>query len=48
MFTGFWLGGPKGRDHRETGINGAKWIQLAQDTVQWQAFVNMVMKLWVP
>jgi hypothetical protein len=34
VFTGFWLGGPKGRDHwedlgvgkmdlRETGINGA-------------------------
>jgi hypothetical protein len=33
---------------RETGINGVNWIQLAQDRVQWQAFVNMVMNLWVP
>jgi hypothetical protein len=24
------------------------WIQLAQDAVQWQAFVNMVMNLQVP
>jgi hypothetical protein len=35
-------------DLRETGIDGANWIQLAQDTVQWWAFVNMVMKLQVP
>jgi hypothetical protein len=35
-------------DLREIGINGANWIQLAQDRVQWQAFVNMVMNLWVP
>jgi hypothetical protein len=35
-------------DLRETGINGANWIQLAQDSVQWQAFVNTVMNLWVP
>jgi hypothetical protein len=33
---------------RETGIDGANWIRLAQDRVQWQAFVNMVMNLWVP
>jgi hypothetical protein len=48
VFTGFWLGGPKGRDHwedlgvgggnikmdlREIGIDGANWIQLAQDSV---------------
>jgi hypothetical protein len=26
----------------ETGINGANWIWLAQDRVQWQAFVNIV------
>jgi hypothetical protein len=30
------------------GINGANWIQLAQDSVQWQAFVNTVMNLQVP
>jgi hypothetical protein len=33
---------------REIGIDGANWIQLAQDTVQWRAFVNTVMKLRVP
>jgi hypothetical protein len=47
VFTGFLLGGPKGRprhrwedniklDLREIGINGANWIQMAQDRVQWQ------------
>jgi hypothetical protein len=35
-------------DLRETGIDGVNWIQLAQDRVQWQAFGNTVMKLWVP
>jgi hypothetical protein len=35
-------------DLREIGINGANWIQLAQDRVQWRAFVNTVMKLLVP
>jgi hypothetical protein len=35
-------------DLREIGIDGANWIQLAQDRVQWQGFVNMVMNLWVP
>jgi hypothetical protein len=35
-------------DFREIGINGANWIQLAQDRVQWRAFVNMVINLWVP
>jgi hypothetical protein len=34
-------------DLREMGIDGVNWIQLAQDRVQWQAFVNMVMSLWV-
>jgi hypothetical protein len=33
---------------REIGINGANWIQLAQDMVQWGAFVNMAMNLRVP
>jgi hypothetical protein len=64
MFMGFWLAGPKVRDHWEDlGIGGritvkwilveirtggANWIQLAQDRAQWQAFVSMVMNLWVP
>jgi hypothetical protein len=49
VFTGFWLGDPKGRilrrprrrwedninmDLRETGIDGANWIRVAQDRVQ--------------
>jgi hypothetical protein len=50
VFTGFWLGGPKARDHwedlgvggriniefdlREKEIDGANWIQPAQDRVQ--------------
>jgi hypothetical protein len=33
---------------REIGINGVNWIQLAQDGVQWEAFVNTVMNLQVP
>jgi hypothetical protein len=32
-------------DLREIGINEANWIQLAQDRVQWRAFVNAVMNL---
>jgi hypothetical protein len=35
-------------DLRETGINVANWIPLAQDRVQWRAFVNTVMNLRVP
>jgi hypothetical protein len=35
-------------DLREIGIDGANWIQLAQDRVQWRAFVNTVTNLWVP
>jgi hypothetical protein len=35
-------------DLREIGIEGANWIRLAQDRVQWRAFVNMVMNLRVP
>jgi hypothetical protein len=30
-------------DLREIEIDGANWIQLAQDRVQWQAFVNTIM-----
>jgi hypothetical protein len=35
-------------DLRKIGISRANWIQLAQDRVQWQVFVNTVMNLWVP
>jgi hypothetical protein len=35
-------------DLRETGIDWANWIQLAQDRVQWRACVNTVMNLRVP
>jgi hypothetical protein len=34
-------------DLRETGIDEANWIRLAQDRVQWRAFVNTVMNLRV-
>jgi hypothetical protein len=34
-------------DLRELGINGTKWIRLAQDRVQWRAFVSTVMNLLV-
>jgi len=27
-------------DLREIGIDGANWIRLAQDSVQWQIFVT--------
>jgi hypothetical protein len=33
---------------REIGIDGANWIQLAQDRIQWRAFVNTVMNVLVP
>jgi hypothetical protein len=63
VFTGFWLGGLKGRSHwedldvggsiiklalTEIVIDGDNWIQLAQDRVQWRAFVSTVMNLRVP
>jgi hypothetical protein len=35
-------------DLREIGIDGANWIQLAQDRVQRRACVNIVMSLRVP
>jgi hypothetical protein len=35
-------------DLREIGIDGANWIRLAQDRVQWRAFVNTVINLQVP
>jgi hypothetical protein len=33
---------------REIGIDGANWIGLAQDRVQWRIFLNTVMNLRVP
>jgi transposase len=33
---------------RELGIDGANWIQLAQEKVQWRICVNTVMNLRVP
>jgi hypothetical protein len=49
------LGGPRRRweDNiklglREMGIDGANWIHLAQDRVQWRAFMNTVMNLRFP
>jgi hypothetical protein len=35
-------------DLREIGIDGANWIYLAYDRVQWWACVNKVMILRVP
>jgi hypothetical protein len=35
-------------DLREIEIDGANWIQLAQDRVQWRACVNTVMSVRVP
>jgi hypothetical protein len=35
-------------DLREIGIDGANWIRLAQNMVQWRAFLNTVMNLRVP
>jgi hypothetical protein len=35
-------------DLREIEIDGANWIRLAQDRVQWRAFVNTVMNRRVP
>jgi hypothetical protein len=35
-------------DLMEIVLDGANWIQLAQDRVQWRTCVNTVMKLRVP
>jgi hypothetical protein len=36
------------QDLREIGIDGANWVRLAQERVDWRAFVNTVMNLRVP
>jgi hypothetical protein len=35
-------------DLREMGVEGANWIQLAQDGFQWRVFVITVTNLRVP
>jgi hypothetical protein len=35
-------------DLRKIQIDRSNWIQLAQDRVQWRAFVNTVMNFRVP
>jgi hypothetical protein len=35
-------------DLREIVIDGANWIRLAQERIQWRAFVNTVMNLRIP
>jgi hypothetical protein len=35
-------------DLREIGIDRVNWIRLAQDRVQWWAFVIMIMNFRVP
>jgi hypothetical protein len=35
-------------DLTERGIDWSNWIQLAQDRIQWWAFVNTVMNLRIP
>jgi hypothetical protein len=35
-------------DLRKIGMDGANWIQLGQDGVQWRAFVNTIMNLRIP
>jgi hypothetical protein len=35
-------------DLSEIGIDGANWIQLAHDGIQWRVFVNTLMNLRIP
>jgi hypothetical protein len=49
------LGRPKHRwkdniqtDLQEMGWEGVDWINLAENREKWMAFVNMVMKFWLP
>jgi hypothetical protein len=40
--------GKIGVDFKETECEGVEWIQLAQDSAQWQALVNIVLNLQDP
>jgi hypothetical protein len=42
------LGRPRCKWEDTIKIDGANWIQVAQDRVQWRAFANTAMKLRVP
>jgi hypothetical protein len=42
------VGGNIKLDLGEIGIDEVNWIRLAQDRVQWRAFVKTVMNLRVP
>jgi hypothetical protein len=44
------LGRPRRRweDLGEIGIGGANWIRLAQNRVEWRAFINTIMNLRIP
>jgi hypothetical protein len=35
-------------DLREIGLDGANWIHLAQDRIQWRACMNTLINLRVP
>jgi hypothetical protein len=35
-------------DLGEMEIDGANWIPVAQDSVQWRNFVSTVMNVWFP
>jgi hypothetical protein len=55
IYVGPTLGRPRRRwvdnikmDLREVGWDGRDWIDLAQDSDRWRAYVNAVMNLPVP
>jgi len=59
VYTGFWFGNLRERDHSEdTGIDGKiilKWILnwvgrdgLAEERDKWWAILYTVMRIWVP
>jgi hypothetical protein len=33
--------------HKEVNCENVNWMKLAQDWVQWQGFLSMVMNFWV-